>query len=120
MTNIIIKNIENLQKKNIYPNFKTGDTICVNFKPTEKSLKNRTFNFEGTVISIKYNGINSTCTLRKTILGEGVEKTFFLNSPTINWIKIKKKGIVSKSKIYYIRKLKGKAAKIKENLKKDT
>lgn len=114
----IIKNFEDLQNIKNHIRFNTGDTICVNFQSIEKNLKNKTFNFEGLVIGIKNNGINSTCTLRKIVLGEGVEKTFFLNNPNINWIKIKKNGEVRKSKIYYIRKLKGKAAKIKEKFKK--
>ena len=116
--NITLQKFESLQKKEINLDFNTSDTICVNFKIIEKGYKNRTQNFEGIVISIKNNGINTTCTLRKISFGEGVEKTFFLNSPTINWIKVKKYGVTRKSKIYYIKTLKGKAAKIKEKIKK--
>ncbi len=116
--NNIIKQFEKLQKYNNIPKFKTGDTICINFKIIEKGYKNRMQSFEGLVISVKNKGINSTCTLRKISFNEGVEKTFFINSPTINWVKIKKYGITRKKKKKYIRKLKGKAAKIKEKIKK--
>lgn len=112
--NNIIKNINTNKSINNSPDFKTGDTICVNFNIIDNKYKNRNQNFEGIVIAIKNNGINSTCTLRKISYGEGIEKTFFIHSPTVNWIKIKKKGLVKKSKIYYIKKLTGKASKIKE------
>ena len=113
MTNII-NDYEKLQKNNVTINFKPGDTVCVNFQITEKGYKNRTQDFEGIVLGIKRNGLSTTCTLRKISFGEGVEKTFFIHSPTINWMKIKKYGVVKKSKIYYIKKLKGKALRIKE------
>lgn len=112
--NNIIKLINNSQKKKDIPDFKAGDTISVNFNIIDNKYKNRNQTFEGLVLSIKNNDINTTCTIRKLSYGEGIEKTFFLHSPTINWIKIKKKGIVRKSKIYYIKKLVGKASKIKE------
>lgn len=112
----IIKKLENKQIKENKLTFKTGDTICVNFKIIDNKYKNKKQSFEGIVLAIKKNGLNTTCTIRKVSLGEGVEKTFFLYSPTINWIKIKKIGITKKSKIYYIKKLKGKAAKIKEKI----
>jgi len=112
MNEIIKKISEKIEKKKI-PEFKTGDTICVNFNIIDKKYKNRNQSFEGLVLS-KKNGINPTCTIRKISLGEGIEKTFFINSPTVNWIKIKKQGLVRKSKIYYIKKLTGKAARVKE------
>lgn len=116
----IYETINSIENKNkiIKPKFNTGDTISINFKITEKGYKDRTQTFEGLVLAIKKTGINSTCTLRKISFGEGVEKTFFINSPTINWIKIKKYGLTRKSKLYYIKNLKGKAAKIKEKLVK--
>lgn len=110
----IIKNINNTQLNNTLPNFRAGDTICVNFNIIDNKYKNRCQIFEGLVLAIKNNGSNSTCTIRKISYGEGIEKTFFIHSPTVNWIKIKKKGIVRKSKIYYIKKLTGKASRIKE------
>lgn len=111
--NNILKIISEKRERKPTPSFKTGDTICVNFNIIDNKYKNRNQNFEGLVLS-KKNGINPTCTIRKISLGEGIEKTFFINSPTINWIKIKKQGLVRKSKIYYIKKLTGKAARVKE------
>lgn len=116
MKNQIVEKIELMQKnvKNI--NFNVGDTICINFNITEKGLKNKIQSFEGLVISLKKNGICSTCTIRKMSFGEGVEKTFFIYNNNVCSIKIKKRGLVKKSKIYYIRNLKGKAARIKEKI----
>lgn len=111
--NNILKIISDKKEKAHIPHFKTGDTICVNFNIIDNKYKNRNQNFEGLVLS-KKNGINPTCTIRKISFGEGVEKTFFINSPTINWIKVKKQGLVRKSKIYYIKKLTGKASRVKE------
>lgn len=115
--NEIIKEIDKLNKKKDLPFFKTGDTICINFNIIDNKYKNRTQMFEGIVISKKKKNIMSTCTVRKISYGEGIEKTFFINNPNINWIKIKKQGVVKKSKIYYIKNLIGKASKIKEKIK---
>lgn len=112
MKNKFINDIELLNQKKYEINFKAGDIICVNFSITEKGFKNKTQNFEGIVLSIKNNGISSTCTLRKSSFGEGVEKTFFINNPNVNWIKIKKQGFFRKSKIYYARNLKKRVLKI--------
>lgn len=114
---ITVNKIEQLQiKNNDILNFKAGDTVCVNFKIVYDKNKARTQNFEGLVIAIRKNGLNTTCTIRKLSFGEDVEKVFFIHSPVINWIKIKKRGLVRQSKIFYIRKLKGNAAKIKEKI----
>ncbi len=106
--NSFIKKIENEKFKIKKIDFNSGDTICINFKIIDKKHKDKTQIFEGIVLAIHKNGLSTTCTIRSTILGVGVEKTFFLNSPTIEWIKIKKNGIVRKSKIYYIKKKKKK------------
>ena len=111
MSKNIISTIENLQYKSPKLEFKTGDIICVNFKIIEKGLKSKNQNFEGLVISLKGSGINTTCTMRKISFGEGVEKTFFVNNPNVNWVKVKKIGKTKKSKIYYIRRLKSKIIK---------
>lgn len=111
--NNILKIISQKKNKLDLPVFKPGDTICVNFNIIDNKYKNRNQSFEGLVLSIK-NGLNPTCTIRKISFGEGIEKTFFIYSPTINWIKLKKQGIVRKSKLYYIKKLTGKASRIKE------
>ena len=112
----ILKIIEKKQLKSNIPEFKSGDTICVNITIIDKKNKTRKQNFEGIVIGKRNNGLNSTFTVRKFSHNEGIEKVFFIHSPIINWIKIKKKGIVRKSKLYYIRKLSGKAAKIKKKI----
>jgi len=114
--NDIIKNIEKKQLKNNIPHFKAGDTICVNINIIDKKNKIRKQNFEGVVIGKHNNGLSSTFTVRKFSYGEGVEKVFPIHSPIINWIKIKTIGVVRQSKIYYIRKLVGKAARIKTKL----
>lgn len=108
--NLIIKEIEKTQLKSTTP-FKVGDIICVNFKIFDKENKGKSQNFEGLVIAINKNGLNSTCTLRKISFGEGVEKVFFINSPTINSIQVKKSNIIRQSKIYYIRHKKNKLLK---------
>ncbi len=115
--NKIIDNIEKKQMKTELTNFKTGDTICVNINIVDKKYKNRKQNFEGIVIAKHNNKLNSTFTVRKISHGEGVEKIFPIHSPVINWIKVKKIGLVRKSKLYYLRKLVGKATKIKEKIK---
>ncbi len=100
----IIKAIEKDFKLNDNKlNFRSGYIIRVNFKVLNEKTRKKNYNFEGVVISIKKNGINTTCTIRKISYGEGVEKTFFLNSPAINSINIIKKIGIRKSKYYYIR-----------------
>ncbi|HIH2763364.1 MAG TPA: 50S ribosomal protein L19 [Candidatus Azoamicus sp.] len=95
--NLIINEIERQQlRQNI--TFKVGDLICVNFKIFDKENKSKNQNFEGLVIAIKKKGLNTTCTIRKFSFGEGVEKVFFINSPNINWIQIKKQNKVRQSK----------------------
>lgn len=113
--NKIIKEIEKFQEKKDIQIFKVGDVICINFNIIDNKYKNRLQNFEGLVLAIKKSGLTSTCTVRKISYGEGIEKTFFIHSPTINWIKIKKFGLVRKAKLYYIKKLIGKASRIKED-----
>ena len=105
--NLIINEIEKKQIKQSLT-FKVGDLICVNFKIFDKEKKSKNQNFEGLVIAIHKNGLNTTCTLRKISYGEGVEKVFFINSPVINSIEIKKQNTVKQAKIYYIRHKKNK------------
>ncbi|HFL8824086.1 MAG TPA: 50S ribosomal protein L19 [Candidatus Azoamicus sp. OHIO1] len=112
----IIKKIESIQIKKDIPKFKTGDTVCVSTNIIDNKSKNRKQHFEGIVIARHNNGIGSTFTLRKISLNEGIEKLFQLHSPNINSIEVKKIGLIRKAKIYYIRKLTGKAARIKEKI----
>ncbi|HIH2763051.1 MAG TPA: 50S ribosomal protein L19 [Candidatus Azoamicus sp.] len=107
---LIINEIEKQQIRQ-HITFKVGDLICVNFKILDKENKSKNQNFEGLVIAINKNGLNSTCTIRKFSFGEGVEKVFFINSPLINSIQIRKQNKVKKSKIYYIRHTKNKLLK---------
>ena len=96
------------------PNFRSGDTINVGVKVVE-GTKSRVQNFEGVVIAKSSGGgMDKTFTVRKISNGVGVERIFPLNSPNIESIKVIKKGKVRRAKLYYLRNLKGKAARIKE------
>jgi len=96
------------------PSFRSGDTINVGVKVVE-GTKSRVQNFEGVVIAISSGGgMDKTFTVRKISNGVGVERIFPLNSPNIESIKVIKKGMVRRAKLYYLRNLKGKAARIKE------
>ena len=95
-------------------NFRSGDTINVGVKVIE-GTKSRVQNFEGVVIAKSSGGgLDKTFTVRKISNGVGVERIFPLNSPNIDSIKVLKKGKVRRAKLYYLRDLKGKAARIKE------
>ncbi|MEA2041360.1 MAG: 50S ribosomal protein L19 [Bacteroidota bacterium] len=96
-----------------YPKFNSGDTITVSYKITEGS-KERIQDFKGVVIQRKGEGAGETFTVRKLSYGTGVERIFPLYSPSIDSIKVNKEGKVRRSRIYYLRKLTGKKAKIKE------
>ena len=96
------------------PSFRSGDTINVGVKVVE-GTKSRVQNFEGVVIAKSSGGgMDKTFTVRKISNGVGVERIFPLNSPNIESIKVIKKGKVRRAKLYYLRNLKGKAARIKE------
>ena len=100
--------------KNDIPVFRSGDTINVGVKVIEGN-KTRVQNFEGIVIAISSGGgMDKTFTIRKISNGVGVERIFPINSPNIDSIKVIKKGKVRRAKLYYLRDLKGKAARIKE------
>ena len=99
----------------IIPEFKSGDTVVVNVNVVEGDRK-RVQAYEGVVIARKSRGLNSAFIVRKISSGEGVERTFQLYSPLIASIEVKRKGDVSRAKRYYLRKLSGKAARIKERL----
>ena len=100
--------------KDDIPVFRSGDTINVGVKVIEGN-KTRVQNFEGVVIAISSGGgMDKTFTIRKISNGVGVERIFPINSPNIDSIKVIKKGRVRRAKLYYLRDLKGKAARIKE------
>lgn len=108
-----LANIEKDFLRTDMPEFRPGDTVRVNIRIKEGD-KERTQAFEGTVIRKRGNGIRSTTTVRKVSYGVGVERTFPLNSPSIESIKVVGKGMVRRAKLYYLRNLKGKAARIEE------
>jgi large subunit ribosomal protein L19 len=96
------------------PQFQSGDTVSVGVKVIEGS-RSRVQTFEGVVIAISAGGgINKTFTVRKISNGVGVERIFPCHSPNIESVKVLKRGKVRRAKLYYLRSLKGKAARIKE------
>jgi large subunit ribosomal protein L19 len=95
------------------PPFKPGDTVKVQVKVVEGD-KERLQAFEGICIRRRGGGLSATFTVRKVTYGVGVERTFPLHSPTIDRIEVLRQGMVRRAKLYYLRKLKGKAARIKE------
>lgn len=112
--NNIIRDIELAQLKTI-PEFNPGDTIIVDVEVTE-GVRTRTQAFEGVVIAKRKRGLHSSFTVRKISHGEGVERVFQAHSPAIKGITVKRKGQVRKAKLYYLRGLTGKAARIREKL----
>ncbi len=115
MTNIIDE-INAEQMHNEFPEFAPGDTIIVSVKVKEGD-RERIQAFEGVCIAIRNRGLNSAFTVRKISHGVGVERVFQTHSPLIDSIKIKRRGDVRRAKLYYLRGLEGKAARIKEKLK---
>ena len=109
----IIKKIERKQLRLDIPSFKSGDTVKVHVKITEGE-KTRIQVFEGVCISKTRGGTNARFTVRKMSSGIGVERVFPLNSPSIDRVEVVSRGRVRRSKIYYLRNLRGKAARIKE------
>jgi len=105
--------IEKGEMRTNLPTFRVGDTVRVHVKIKEGD-KERIQIFEGIVIARKNGDLRSSFTVRKITFGQGVERIFPLHSPVIEQIEIVKKGRVRRAKLYYLRSLKGKAAKIKE------
>lgn len=114
----IIDQLEREGMKESIPAFNIGDTVKVSVKIKEGD-KERLQAFEGVVISRKNGGIRETFTVRKISYGVGVEKTFPIHSPKISSIEVVRNGKPRRAKLYYVRNLTGKAAKIKENIKSD-
>ena len=109
----IIDQIEKEQLRNDVPSFNIGDTVRVMVKVKEGE-KERIQAYEGVVIAKKGSSVRETFTVRRVSFGIGVERTFPLHSPRIDKIIVVRKGKVRRAKIYYIRDLSGKAAKVKE------
>lgn len=118
----LVKVVESEQLRADLPNFSPGDRVRVHIKFTEgdKERKERTQVFEGTVIARKHGGISETFTVRRVTYGEGVERTFMLNSPSIDKIEIVTRGSVRRAKLYYLREKSGKGSRIKEARRKVT
>jgi large subunit ribosomal protein L19 len=113
--NHIIQQIEARKITRKVPAFKPGDTIVVNVKVTEGD-RERVQAYEGIVIARSNRGYNSSVTVRKVSHGEGVERVFQLHSPSIADIVVKRRGNVRRAKLYYLRDLSGKAARIEEKV----
>jgi len=115
MTNIIDElNKEQIQGK-IIPDFQAGDTVIVQVMVKE-GTRQRLQAFEGVVIAKRNRGLNSAFTVRKISHGVGVERVFQSYSPVVDSITFKRRGDVRRAKLYYLRALTGKAARIKEKL----
>ena len=113
----LIDQIESEQLRSDIPEFFSGDTVVVQVKVREGN-RQRLQAFEGVVIAKKNRGLNSAFTVRKISHGEGVERVFQTHSSMIDSITVKRSGKVRKAKLYYLRGLTGKAARIKEKLNK--
>ena len=109
----IIREVTKEQLKTDIPDFRAGDTVRVHVKVVEGS-RERIQGFEGGVSKRRGGGISETFTVRKISYGIGVERTFPVHSPRIDKIEVKRRGKVRRAKLYYLRNLRGKAARIKE------
>lgn len=111
----LIQAIEQEQMTREVPDFQAGDTVVVQVKVTEGN-RERLQAFEGVVIAKRNRGLHSAFTVRKMSHGEGVERVFQTYSPAIADIQVKRRGDVRRAKLYYLRGLTGKAARIKEKV----
>ncbi len=112
---IIIQQIEAEQLKQDVPMFRSGDVVVVQVEVKE-GTRTRLQAYEGVVIAKRNRGLNSSFTVRKISHGEGVERVFQTHSPMVKSIEVKRHGDVRKAKLYHLRGLTGKAARIKERL----
>src|SRR5918912_3088550 len=106
--------VEKAQMRKGIPNFQPGDTVRVHVRIKESETKERLQAFEGVVIARKGGGVRETVTVRKTSFGVGVERIFPLHGPVIGRIEVVRRGRVRRAKLYYLRTLRGKAARIRE------
>lgn len=109
----LIRQIESEQTRSDLPDFSPGDSVRVHVKIVE-GARERTQVFEGIVIKRQGGGLRETFTVRRVTYGVGVERTFPLHSPKIERLEIVRYGDVRRAKLYYLRKLTGKAARIRE------
>jgi large subunit ribosomal protein L19 len=117
MTSALIDKVTEPYLRKDLPDFRPGDTIRVHVKIKEGE-KERLQAFEGTVIARNHRGISETVTVRKISFGHGVERIFPLHAPVIDRIEVVRTGKVRRAKLYYLRGLRGKAARLKERAAK--
>src|SRR6201994_2289311 len=113
--NKVIQELNAARATRKFPDFNPGDTVVVQVKVVEGD-RERVQAYEGVVIAISNRGLNSSFTVRKISHGEGVERVFQTHSPAISDISIKRRGSVRRAKLYYLRDLSGKAARIEEKI----
>ena len=111
----VIDEIEQEQLKTDIPHFSPGDTVIVQVRVKEGE-RERLQAYEGVVIAKRNRGLNSAFTVRKISHGEGVERVFQTHSPAVANITVKRRGVVRRAKLYYLRGRSGKSARIKEKL----
>jgi large subunit ribosomal protein L19 len=109
-----IKNLENHFLKENLPIIQIGDNVKVGVEIIEGNKKRVQF-YEGTIIAKKNSSINTTITVRKILQGIGIERIFLIHSPKVDSIKILRSSKVRRSKLYYLRNLKGKASRLKQS-----
>ena len=112
MQNALLTKVVNKNKREV-PQFRPGDTVRVHVKIKEGD-KERLQVFEGTVIARKNTGLGETVTVRKVSFGQGVERIFPIHAPVVDHIDVVRTGRVRRAKLYYLRDLKGKAARLRE------
>jgi large subunit ribosomal protein L19 len=110
----LLEHVQLAQKKDLRRSFKSGDQVKVYFKVVEGGNE-RIQIFEGVVIRIKGSGLSETFTVRKISFGVGIERIFPINSPRIEKVEVVRRGKVRRAKLYYLRNLSGKAARIAED-----
>ncbi len=106
--------VDKAQLRESIPDFQPGDTVRVHVRIKESETKERLQVFEGVVIARKHGGVRETITVRKTSFGVGVERIFPLHATIVDHIDVIKRGRVRRAKLYYLRGLRGKAARIRE------
>jgi len=111
----LLQQFEQSQMSRTLPAFSPGDSVVVNVKVKEGN-RERVQAYEGVVIAIANAGLNSSFTVRKISHGTGVERVFQTHSPGIDSVQVKRRGAVRRAKLYYLRDLEGKAARIREDL----
>jgi large subunit ribosomal protein L19 len=113
----LLEHVQSLQKRDLGVSFKPGDQVKVYFKIVEGGNE-RIQIFEGVVIRMKGSGLSETFTVRKVSFGVGIERIFPINSPRIDKVEVVRHGKVRRAKLYYLRNLSGKAARISEDSSK--